>query len=234
MRLRVLVVVAIIVALCFTFTDPAEGWEDTNLQQVDNVVMSNKATFYAERNAMGFKDLNKLGSKAPGTSFLQGKDNNEKIFLFLCNEVGLNTAAACSLLGVMSVENAANNPDLLQYGKTWADMDAGNDAGYGILQWTNTKRYHAWRFKGLAEFCTNEGYDYKTLDGQLYYLKWELEEMQYFKNLKVLETLKALPNTKEGAAKGVPFFMRTYMGCANNAVAKRTTAATDVFWPKYS
>lgn len=160
------------------------------------------------------------------------KSNEDLIVEFLVDEVGLNEAASCAILGVMSLENSLFEPDLLQYGKTQRDLTKGNDAGYGILQWTNTRRYGAWRYNDLVNYCATNGYDHKTLDGQLHFLKWELEERTYFVNLKVLDKLKDTPNTAQGAYSAVSKFMRNFMG-STSGTYKRAVNARDMYWPMY-
>lgn len=109
----------------------------------------------------------------------QAANNYEKdIFYFLKNEMGLNDAAACGIVANIEKESSFN-PHL--YG------DSGTS--YGICQW------HAVRFDSLRSFCADNGYDYKTVTGQLYYLKYELEK-SYPNTLK---DIKSVENTEEGA-----------------------------------
>lgn len=160
-------------------------------------------------------------------------DNEKTIYLFYRKQLGLNTAAACTLLGVESVEDEAFNPDILQYGKTWADMSAGRDAGYGLFQWTNSKTYSAWRFNDLVAYCNANGFDYRTLTGQLWFMKHELTEVNYYLKGNTLGALQGIPNTAQAAADAVPHFMKWYMGSQSGA-SERASRAMNRFYPKWS
>ena len=89
-------------------------------------------------------------------------DNTNKIYLFCRNELGLNHAAACGVLGNVQMES---NFDPMALG------DGGTS--YGICQW------HLDRFRALISFCNGNGYDYNTVEGQLRYLKREFEGGYY-------------------------------------------------------
>lgn len=111
-------------------------------------------------------------------TYTAGKDNEHTIFNFLTEIMGLNTAAACGVLANIEHESSFN-PTV--YG------DSGTS--YGICQWHNT------RFTALKNYCGQIGKEYTTLDGQLWYLKNELESG--YKS--VLAGIKSVPNTAGGA-----------------------------------
>ncbi len=155
--------------------------------------------------------------------------NEEIIYNFLKNELGLNTAAACGVLA--NIEKESNfRPNLLEGGYTWA-----SGGGYGICQWTNTPRTSSsGRRTNLVNFCNSRGYDYTSLTGQLYFLKYELET-----NVKpgVYSYLKGVPNTAQGAYDAgykwcysfeVPYNYKT------GGSETRGNYARNKYWPKYS
>ena len=109
----------------------------------------------------------------------QAANNYEKdIFYFLKNEMGMNDAAACGIVANIEKESGF---DPYLYG------DSGTS--YGICQW------HAGRFDSLRSFCADNGYDYRTVTGQLYFLKHELETLLP----NTLKDIKSVENTEEGA-----------------------------------
>lgn len=84
--------------------------------------------------------------------------NEEKIYRFLRTEIGLNKAAACGVLSNMYFESGFSSI---------AIGDGGTSLG--ICQW------HAGRCRSLIGWCNAHDVDYRSLDGQLAYLKYELE-----------------------------------------------------------
>ena len=60
--------------------------------------------------------------------------NEEIIYNFLKNDLGLNTAAACGVLANIEKESSFRN-DVIESGYTWE-----TGGGYGICQWTNDSR----------------------------------------------------------------------------------------------
>ena len=118
--------------------------------------------------------------------------NEEVIFNFLTQEMELNIAAACGVLANIERESGFKS-DLLEYGYTWA-----NGGGYGICQWTNYPRTAAeGRRTLLVTWCGAQGLDYKTLEGQLQYLAYELGTAYY--NRLVTTHLREVANTGDGA-----------------------------------
>lgn len=105
-------------------------------------------------------------------------ENQAKIYRFLREELGLNKAAASGVLA--NIESESNfSPVALGDGGT----------SYGLCQW------HAGRFSNLVNWCRENGYDYHLLEGQLAYLKQELEGGYR----GVLEYLRQVPDTARGA-----------------------------------
>ena len=79
--------------------------------------------------------------------------NAKTIYEFCIKELKLNNAGACGVLANIEAESNFN-PNL--YG------DGGDS--YGICQWNLS------RFDNLISFCNKNGYNWKTLNGQLYFL----------------------------------------------------------------
>lgn len=157
---------------------------------------------------------------------LSGNKNEVTIFNFLKNNMNLNTAAACGVLANIEKESGFR-PDLVEYGYSFSN------GGYGICQWTNTPRgASTGRKTKLVNYCKNNGLDYKSLNGQLNYLKYELENSYS----SVLSVLKKVPNTAQGA------FTAGYKWCYsfevpagyNTGVSdNRGASAKNKYYPEY-
>jgi hypothetical protein len=184
-------------------------------------------------NAVGYRTLKVNGryirgygvpdyaSKATGTAgtakkaYTVGK-TNEETFVNFCREVlGLNLAGA---LG------AAANVGCESNFKTGAIGDSGTS--YGICQW------HAGRYTNLKNWCVANGLDYTTLDGQLWYMKHELETSYS----AVLSYIKSVANTADGAYNAAYRWCLKFEVPANTEATsqKRGNIARDTYWPKYN
>ena len=140
-------------------------------------------------------------------------ENTKVIYRFLVNELKLNHAAACGVLANIQHESNFN-------------QNAVGDGGtsYGICQW------HNGRFQSLMSYCQKNHLDYNTLEGQLFYLKEELEN-----NYKgVLDYLLNVPDTEQGS------YDAAYYWCAHFEIpnhtyeraAQRGNLAENEYYPK--
>ncbi len=138
------------------------------------------------------------------------------IYNFLMNEMGLNSAAACGVLANIEKESDFN-PQL--YGD--------NGTSYGICQW------HNGRFDNLKKFCNNNGYSWKSLEGQLQFLKHELNTNKTDTG-KIIERLN-VPNTAEGAYTAGYNWCYYFERPANKAAKSeaRGNNAKNIYWPTY-
>ena len=142
------------------------------------------------------------------------EEGEEEVFLFLVNELGLNRAAACGVLANIHYESNFN-PHAIGDGGT----------SYGICQW------HAGRYYALVNFCKSEELAYGSIEGQLQYLKKELETS--FPS--ILKYLRKVPNTELGA------YDAAYYWCYNfecpamvlNKSSLRGNASKNSYWPRY-
>lgn len=142
---------------------------------------------------------------------------NEETFINFCTEVlGFNMAAACG-----AAANVKRESDF----KTGALGDGGTS--YGICQW------HAGRYTNLQNWCKSNGKDYTTLDGQLWYMKYELETS--YKS-SVLSYLLGVPNTSQGAYDAGYRWCLKFEIPANTVATSETRGALarDTYWPKYN
>lgn len=140
--------------------------------------------------------------------------NEEIVFAFLTRELKLNAAAACGVMANIKAESSFNPKALNSIGC------------YGICQW------YAGRRTRLNSFCSQNGYDSSTLVGQLWYLKYELEN--YYAG--TLNYIREVDNTAEGAYDAGYYWCYYFEVPENRASnsAKRGSIAQSTYWPKYS
>lgn len=138
----------------------------------------------------------------------------KRIYMFLTQEMKLNTAVACGILANVEKECSFR-------------VTAGSyDGGYGIVQWTGSRNTR------LKNWCQLNGYEYNTLDGQLWYLQYELENHYP----KILNYLKGVENSPAGAYDAGYYFCYNFEIPANRATrsVQRGNLAKDSYWPKYA
>lgn len=156
-------------------------------------------------------------------------DNNATIiFEFLTKNMELNEAAACGVLA--NIENESGFiADRKEDGWSWEQ-----GAGYGICQWTNTPRTNpVGRRTNLINWCNANGYDYRTLTGQLFFLKHELET-----NVKpgVYTYLKNVENSSDGAYNAGWKWCYSFevpQGYNKGVSEQRGNLAKEKYWPMY-
>lgn len=143
-----------------------------------------------------------------------GNANQDAIYNYLSKQ-GFNDAAICGILA--NIQHESNF-------KTDALGDGGTS--YGICQWHNS------RWDSLKNYCSQNGLDSTTMDGQLSYLMYELEE----KYPSLLNTLKNLPNTEQGAYDAAYEWTVKFERPAGmeQSGAKRGNTAVSKYWPAYN
>ena len=143
------------------------------------------------------------------------ESNADVIYTFLTDYMGLNSAAACGVLANIERESGFR-PDALGDGGT----------SYGICQWHNS------RWDRLKQFCNDNGYSWETLEGQLWYLKYELEK--YYPT--ILEYIKSVANTADGAYDSGYYWCKWFERPADteNMSVKRGNLAKSKYWPLYT
>ena len=101
-----------------------------------------------------------------------------QVYEYLTGELKLSTAAACGVLANIEHESAFQ-PTIFG--------DQGTS--FGLCQWHNE------RFTALRGFCASLGLDYRSVEGQLAYLKYELGTNY----TTLLLTLQSIDNPPDGA-----------------------------------
>lgn len=143
------------------------------------------------------------------------RENEVIIYDFVKKEFGVNDAAACGILANIYCEST--------YEPTATAIEADGGISYGICQW------HLSRYEALQSFCAENGYDYTSLEGQLYYLKYELETSEK----SAYSRIKNVPETAEGAYEASYNWARYFERCASVYHNQRAALARDSFWPIY-
>ena len=123
-----------------------------------------------------------------GKAYPDPDSNMGIIYRYITEEMGLNRAVAFGILAHMRRES------------TFLPT-AYNPAGYyGLCQWGGN------RYTNLINWCTENGYDYTTIDGQVRFMDHELHGAYS----KVLETLENCENTADGAYEAAYAFGMRY------------------------
>lgn len=157
-----------------------------------------------------------------GTAVTRAANNNASvIYSFLTQNVGFNSAAACGILANIECESSFN-PNL--YGD--------NGTSYGICQW------HAERLTSMQDWCSENGYDWKSLTGQLNYLKKELSantSAYLYNGLKISNYMKSVENSASGSYDAGYYWCYYYEVPANkeNVSVTRGNKAKNNYWPEY-
>ena len=151
----------------------------------------------------------------PVTSSAAG--NVQTIYDFLLSKMGLNSAAACGVLANIECESDFNN-------HLWGD----NGTSYGICQWHNE------RLTNMKNFCAKNGYDWTSLEGQLYFLKYELTNYKSDTGY-ILDKLKDITNNADGAYNAGYRWCYYFERPANKEAKSdsRGSLAVKSYWPVY-
>lgn len=101
-----------------------------------------------------------------GDIFASGASDQDIIWTFLRSN-GFSAAAAAGVMGNWERESG-NHPNV---------NEVGGYGGYGLAQWTFTRK------TDLINWCSSNGYDYTSLEGQLNFFLYEFNLSYYSRNL---------------------------------------------------
>ena len=140
--------------------------------------------------------------------------NEEEIFYFLLYELDFNAAGASGVLANIDCESG--------FRPTAVNSSSG---AYGICQWLGGRKTN------LQSYCASNGYDHATLEGQLWYLKFELQN----KYPSVFNYIKSVDNSAQGAYDAGYHWCYYFEipGNRANSSVKRGNIARDEYWPEY-
>lgn len=138
-----------------------------------------------------------------------------QIYTYLTEKMELNTAVACGILANIEHESAFQ-PTIVG--------DQGTS--FGLCQWHNE------RWTALRSYCALMGMDYRTVEGQMEYLRYELGNNY----TSLLLTLKSLDNTPEGAYRAAYLWCVRFERPSNMEVkgADRGSLARGKYWSRYN
>lgn len=154
-----------------------------------------------------------LPSSAAGS--YTGTDNERKVYEFAINRLGVNGAVASAILANIYSESG--------FRPTASAMESDGYISYGICQW------HKGRYDALQSYCSEHGLDYTTIEGQLEYLKYELENGERSAYSKIRDA----ENTAEGAYTASYNWAKYFERCSSVYYERRAALARDSFWPLY-
>lgn len=141
--------------------------------------------------------------------------NETKVYEFCKNVLGVNDAATCGILANIYHESGFNpNAEF---------VEADGSLSYGICQWNSG------RLTNLKTYCANNGYSYTSIEGQLKFLKHELEGTEKSAYSKI----KNVSNDADGAYQAGYNWARYFERCASRYYQQRGERAQNVYWPKY-
>ncbi len=138
-----------------------------------------------------------------------------QVYEYLTTELKLTTAAACGVLANIEHESSFQ-----------PTVFGDQGTSFGLCQWHND------RFSALRGYCSALGLDYRTVDGQLAYLRYELGT----KYTTLLLTLQSLDNTPEGAYRAAWLWCIQFEKPSNAEVkaVQRGELARGKYWARYS
>ena len=138
--------------------------------------------------------------------------NEQKCYIFMTREMGLNTAAASGILANIKRESSFN--------------PASGGSYYGLCQWGGG------RLTNLKNYCSANGYSASSLEGQLRFMWHELKNSYP----SVYQTLQTVENTSDGAYTAGYKFCYSYEAPANRVSSSesRGALARDTYFPRYS
>lgn len=146
--------------------------------------------------------------------------NEQVVFEYLTNTMGLNTAAACGAMA--NLEKESNFNPHAEY------QEKDGSISYGLCQWNGVRR------TALENYCSAHGYDSTTLNGQLHYMQYELETSES----SAYGSFRNVENTADGAYTAGYNWASKYERCAHyfddvDQYAQRANLAKSKYWPKY-
>lgn len=145
--------------------------------------------------------------------------NETKTYRYLVENMGLKCAAALGIMANIQSESGYN-PNAVNPGST---------SFHGICQW-GLGGASGNRWSKLKSWCSSHGYSYSSLNGQLRYMRYELENYSGYR----YSTLKNVSNTASGAASAARTFAQYFEGCSSIYFASRQRLAKTTYWKEYS
>ncbi|MBQ7475339.1 MAG: S-layer homology domain-containing protein [Clostridia bacterium] len=138
-----------------------------------------------------------------------------EVFAFLTEEMGFCSAAAAGIMANIMCESSFN-PNA-------GDIDTNDLYSYGLVMWNGP------RYERLKTWCRDNELSHETVEGQMKYLKWELENGER----ATMNAMTSTPDTFEGCVEATVLFAELFERCAAFSYGLRVHYAVNVFWPAY-
>lgn len=138
-----------------------------------------------------------------------------QIYSYLTEGLKLSSAAACGILANIEYESAFQVTIIGDHGTS-----------FGLCQWHNE------RYTALRGYCMARGLDYRSVEGQMAYLGYELKSSY----ISLYAALRSLPNTPDGAYQAAYLWCIRYerpVDMEQKAVT-RGNAARYKYWNRYN
>lgn len=156
-----------------------------------------------------------LCSEKSGAWAVTSSSNEKTIYHFLVEELECNFATALGILANLERESSFNP-------KAKATTSDGK-IYFGICQWGGS------RLEDLKSYCSQNGYAYDSVEGQLNFLKYEL----YGTESKAWSKMQGIEDTQEGAYLAGYNWARYFERCSSAYYEVSAKRARDVYWPNY-
>lgn len=145
------------------------------------------------------------------TKFLPSEydSTQETIYYFLTIEMGCTPVTACAIMGNIAQECGYNYNS--------------SGSAYGLIQWTGSRK------SSLISWCSSNGYSYKSLVGQLYFLRYEMSQSSY---KKYIDMMNALDVKESSIAEATDIFLTYVERAGTRVLDKRVRYALEA-WEAY-
>ncbi len=151
------------------------------------------------------------------TSASASTSTKDYVFDYLTNEMGLNSAAACGIMANIESESKFDSTSVI--------VDTNGLLSGGLCQWNGG------RFTKLISYCNSIGLNYLSVEGQLRYLQYELENGYS----SIYSYLLSVPDTQAGAYSAGYHWCYYFEIPANRATKSvtRGNSAQYSYWSAY-
>ena len=138
-----------------------------------------------------------------------------QVYTYLTGKMELNSAAACGVLANIEYESGFQPTALGDEGTS-----------FGLCQW------HAGRYRALRSFCRSRSLDYRTVEGQMEYLNYELGSSYS----ALLTALRSVENSRDGAYRAGYLWCTQFERPADpeRKAVTRGNAARCQYWNRYN
>lgn len=115
-----------------------------------------------------------------------GQKNQRAVYSYLINDMGLSEAGAAAVMANMAHE--------MYFDTDWEIKDTNGKVSGGLCAW------NAGRYTNLQNYCKKKNLDYKSVEGQMSYLEYELStEPKYKEVYSALKTAKTEEDARAAA-----------------------------------